>query len=227
MSKGQGGSQPGQGTGEPSGSQEGGREASEPPSADRPGQGPRNNKGGGGNPRSGGAASEPAKDDTKPSPSATEPENAPNRDDVAPKGTSQTQLNLRTFQDILKDPERAKNLEKDTGFNRDQLEQFARQYEKMQSAPAGPGREIEVKPGEQSDAQPSANLPGVDPKTPFTTKTVRNRGTIAQDDVRNNLEGVRFQVPSEWRAKYQGYKNKLGKVPMGKPKAQPSAKPGK
>ncbi len=49
--------------------------------------------------------------------------------------------------------------------------------------------------------KPSANLPGLDAKRSFSTKNVRNRGTMAQDDVRNNIEGVRHQVPSEWRGK--------------------------
>jgi hypothetical protein len=49
---------------------------------------------------------------------------------------------------------------------------------------------------------------------------------MPQDDVRNNLEGVRHQVPSEWRGKYEGYRNKLAKVAATKRKAQPSSKPG-
>ena len=112
------------------------------------------------------------------------------------------------------------------GMNREQIEQFVTQYKKMKSGPAGPGREIELNSGEQTESKPSANLPGLDAKTPFSTKNVRNRGTIPQDDVRNNLEGVRYQVPSEWRGKYEGYRNKLGKVAAPKRKSRPSSKPG-
>jgi hypothetical protein len=224
-SDGQSGSQAGQKSGGSSDSQ--GGESAGKPSGDQLGQGGRSSTGGGGTARSGSASGEPAKDETKPSPRAAEPESGSvSKDSVAPDNQAQTDLVLRTLQDVLKDPEAAKKLEQDTGLNREQLDQFVSQYKKVKSGPAGPGRDIEVKPGEQSDAKPASNLPGLDPRTTFSTKNVRNRGTQPQDDVRNNLEGVRFQVPSEWRGKYEGYRTKLAKKPAPKRADRPSAKPG-
>ncbi len=70
-----------------------------------------------------------------------------------PMGEAQTDFVLRTLHDILKDPEAAKKLEQDTGLNRERLEELAAPYKKVKSPPAGPGREIEVKHGEQTDAE--------------------------------------------------------------------------
>jgi hypothetical protein len=227
-SKGQSGSQPGEQSGGSSESQESGGEGGEKPAGERPGHGGRSSTGGGGTARTGGAAGEPAKDETQPSKRADEPESgSTSRNDVAPENQEQTDLVLRTLQDVLKDPEAAKKLEQETGLNREQLDQFVSQYKKVKSGPAGPGREITVKDSaDVASSKPSANLPGLDARTPFTTKNLRNRGTMAQDDVRNNQEGIRFQVPSEWRGKYEGYKNKLSKVPAPKQTVRPTTKPG-
>ncbi len=126
----------------------------------------------------------------------------------------------------LKTPRPPRKLEQDTGLNRERLEELAAPYKKVKSPPAGPGREIEVNHGEQTDAKPSANLPGLNSNVSFSTRNVRDRGTMAQDDVRNNIEGIRHQVPSEWRGKWEGYRNKLGKVAAPKRVERPSVKPG-
>ena len=48
------------------------------------------------------------------------------------------------------------------------MEQFVKKYEKMKSAPAGPGREIQVKPGDRDSGpiKPAANLPGIGRQEP-------------------------------------------------------------
>jgi hypothetical protein len=148
---------------------------------------------------------------------------------VAPAGQPQSELNLRGLHELLKDDKTAKQLEKDTGYSREQLEQFTKRYEKAKSAPAGPGRDIDLKGGEQSDAKPSANLPGLDSSTRFSTKNRRERGIAPQDqgsDARGNLEGVRFQPPPEWRGKMEGYKNKLAKLVAPDGSARPPATKG-
>jgi hypothetical protein len=146
---------------------------------------------------------------------------------VAPTGQPQSGLNLRHLNELLKDDDRAKQLEKDTGLSREQLEQFSKRYEKVQSAPAGPGRDIDLKSGEQTDAKPSGNLSGLEPSTRFNPANRRGRGTAPQDQVHDNNEGVRFQPPPEWRGKFEGYKTKLAKVvaPKGTPKP-PATKSG-
>ena len=87
---------------------------------------------------------------------------------------------------MLNDPAEAKDLEQRDGISRSEIEQFVKKYEKPKSAPAGPGREIKVKPGEQTPVKPSPNLPGLDPNSRFSTKTRTDRGSMPQDDVQNN-----------------------------------------
>jgi hypothetical protein len=170
----------------------------------------------GGGATQGGATEENAKDDTKPSPRAQEPEN-PSADDIAPQtGRSQSDLVLRTVKDLLAKDAVTPDLEKETGMTREQMEQFVKKYEGVKSAPAGPGREIQVKPG-QHDAsdRPSANLPGIDLNSRYSTKNLKERGTMPHDDVHNMLEGIRFTPPPELRSKFENYKTKLARSRTG------------
>ncbi|MBV8487198.1 MAG: hypothetical protein JO161_02850, partial [Planctomycetaceae bacterium] len=171
---------------------------------------------GGGATQGGGWTGENAKDDTKPSPKAQEPED-PSTDDIAPLGgPSQSDLVLRTVKDLLEKDAVTPDLEKETGMTREQMEQFVKKYEGVKTAPAGPGREIEVKPG-QHDAslRPSANLPGIDVNTRYSTKNIKERGTMPHDDVHNMLEGIRFAPPPELRSKFENYKSKLARSRAG------------
>jgi hypothetical protein len=118
---------------------------------------------------------------------------------------------LRNLGDVLKDDQAAKELEDRTGMTREQLEQFAKKYEKPKSGPAGPGREIEVKPGEQTPVKPGENLPGFDRTQRMDSKSIRERGTMPQDTVRNMEQGWRSEPPPEWRGKVEGYKTKLAR----------------
>jgi hypothetical protein len=130
---------------------------------------------------------------------------------VAPQGQPQGDLVLRNLHDALKDDRVAKDLEDRTGLSREQLEQFATKFQKPKSGPAEPGREIEVKPGEQEPAKPAANLPGVDSTRRFNRKISRDAGSLPQDTIHNNVEGFRFDPPPEWRGKWEGYKSKLAR----------------
>jgi hypothetical protein len=168
------------------------------------------------------------KEDTKESPRAAEPENSSN-DNVAPEGQAQTGLFLKKLHEALQDDAKAKELEKDTGFSREQLEQFTRKYEKVASAPGGPGRDINLKGDDQkAAAQPSANLPGLSASTPFSSQSRRGGNTGAQDEIRGNVEGARDQPPPEMRGKWEGYQNKLAKVTAPPKRAPaPNTKGGK
>jgi len=145
---------------------------------------------------------------------------------VAPKGQPQSDLFLRNLQDALNNPASAKELEQRTNMSREQIEQFVTNFSKIKAAPAGPGRDITVKPGEQTPVAPAADLPGVDAKTRISSKNVRNRGTMPQDEVHGNLEDVRFQPPPEMQGKFEAYKNKLSKVVAPKRAANASPKTG-
>jgi hypothetical protein len=229
-----GGQKPG---GEPSGDgQPGGQpsdqENSEGSASDpKPNQGAPGKRGGGGaggRPRSDGPATSGGEEKPQPEGPGQGPAPAPGTggDTVAPDGQPQSDLVLKKLTDILNDPEAAKKLSKDTGLSREQLEQFTQSFKKPPARPAGPGRQIEVKPGEETIAKPSANLPELGSKMSFTNKNVREKGTMAQDDVRNNIEGVRYQVPAEWRTKVEGYRNKLARSTRRSATAQPKAKTG-
>ena len=149
---------------------------------------------------------------------------------MAPDGQAQGGLNLRKLQEVLQDDTKAKELEQASGYSREQIEQFIRKYEKVKAAPSGPGRDINLKADDQKGAaQPSANLPGLSSSTPFSTKSRRGIGTAATDTLRDNVEAARFEPPPEMRGKWEGYKNKLMKVPAPKrtPAPAPSGKGGK
>jgi hypothetical protein len=119
---------------------------------------------------------------------------------------------LRTVKDLLAKDAVTPDLEKATGMTREQMEQFVKKYEAVKSAPAGPGRDISVKPGDAGAGdQPAANLPGLDRQSRFSTRNIKNRGEAPKDDARNNLEGIRFTVPPEFRAKFDGFKSTLAK----------------
>ncbi len=142
---------------------------------------------------------------------AAEPENQ-GGDTVAPQGQPQSDLFLRKLQDALHDDAKAKDLENSTGLSRSQIEQFAKKYHKLKSDLPGPGRNLTVKPGEETTAKPSANLSGLSPSTRFGSVNRRAAGSAPQDEVRDNVQGMIFQPPAEYKGRWEGYKNRLRNV---------------
>jgi hypothetical protein len=69
-----------------------------------------------------------------------------------------------------------------------------------------------VKAGEQTPAKASANLPGINPATPFSSVTHRSAGKAPQDETRDNLEVLRLEPPADFQKRWEGYKNKISKV---------------
>jgi len=123
---------------------------------------------------------------------------------------------LRTIKDLIAKDAVTPELEKDTGMSRAQMEQFVKDYEKTKSAPAGPGRDIQVKPGERNGAdKPAANLSGINPKSRASTRNSTDRGKLGHDETRNNIEGIRFTAPPEFRSKVEGYKSILSRSRTG------------
>jgi hypothetical protein len=215
------GNQPGaSGSSQPAG----GQPTGEPGQGQKPGAAGRTPIGGGG--VQGAAPSElTSKDDSDPSPPSVEPEND-KPDDIAPKGQSQTEMVLRTVKDLLAKDQVTPDIEKATGMTREQMEQWVEKYAGVKSPAAGPGREIPIKPGEQDEHnRPSANLPGIDRQNRFSTKNLKDRGAAPKDDVRNNLEGIRFTPPPEYRSKFEGYKSALAKTRSAAARAARPAAP--
>jgi hypothetical protein len=88
---------------------------------------------------------------------------------------------------------------------------------------ARPGEDIQVKPGEHRPAGPSANLPGINPQTRFSTQSLRDRGAVVTDQVRDNLESTRLAAPPEFRARVEAYKSTLSRSRVLNPVATPPA----
>jgi hypothetical protein len=189
---------------------------------ERGGQGVQNPVIGGGPANAAGnPGGEQPKDETKPTPPAQEPENQFGNDDVAPKGTPQSGLQLRGLADALKDADTLKELEERTHLSKEQLEQFARQFEKPKVAPGREAQDVEVKVGEQQAVGPGANLPGAGVKR-FSTDKIRQDRQITQDQAHGLNEGNRDQPPQELRDLYYGFKSKVGRATT---KASPKGRP--
>ena len=114
-----------------------------------------------------------AQDDTKPSPPAQEPEDL-GGDNVAPAGQPQSDLNsCAELHEALQDPARRQGPRGKNEYDAASRSiNSCTKYSKVKSAPAGPGREIKVKPGEQTPVPPAADLPGLDLKTRFSSKNM-------------------------------------------------------
>ncbi len=144
---------------------------------------------------------------------------------MAPQGQPQSDLTLRKLSDALQDDKTAKLLEERTGISRERLEQFARPYEKVKSGPAGPGRQIEVKPSDQEPAKPAPNLPGLDRTQRFGTKNIRERNSLPQDPIRGLKQDLRSEPPPEWRSKFEGYKSRIARSKVITPRRPAQPKP--
>jgi len=148
--------------------------------------------------------------DEQPLPRVAEPD-AVARDTVAPQNQDQSELVLRTIKDLLEQDAVTPDLENATGMTKAEMEQFVKKYERVETEPAGPGRDIEVKPGKAGeDAGPSTGLPPL-PNHARTTRNITNRGSLPQDEARGNIEGLRFAPPAEFRGRVESYKNALSR----------------
>jgi hypothetical protein len=149
---------------------------------------------------------------------------------VAPRDVPQSNLTLRNVHELLKDPEAARRLSEETGMSPDQIEQFVQRFDR-QKVPRGaarPGEEVQVKPGASRPATPDATLPGLDPRSTFSTKSQRNAGAVVQDDARNNFETTRFVVPPEIGTGFEAYKSTLSRSRTLNPGTEaPAGGPGR
>lgn len=210
------------------------------PESRNPGEGRTPGGGSAPSPRGGGATERDGADDgggeAAPDDSKADPKHEPsppeNFEDTVAPDQPQSDLVLRKLRDVLDKNEVTPDLEKDMGMTRAEMEQFVRKFEKQQAAQPGPGREVEIKPGDGSaGSKPSKGLSGIDRNTSFSNRTSRNPNTMSKDEIRDNVEGVRFEVPSELRSKYEGYVNRLSRSrgaaarpPQPNPQAPPSSR---
>jgi len=109
-------------------------------------------------------------------------------------------------------------------MTKEQLEQFAKKYEKPKVGPGREAKEVEVKVGEQPAAKPGQDMPGAGVQS-FTTDKIRQRGGIPQDTARGNVEGGRDTPPPEFRDRVAGYHSRLGRIRRTTPRPAAPQKP--
>ncbi len=143
-------------------------------------------------------------------PAATPPENS--SETVAPKNIPQSDLVLRQVKDLLRDNKVTPEMLDEMGFkSKGELEQFVDKFDKAPKAAPGEGREIEVKPGQPQATAPDTKLPDLNPRSRVSSKAGRDRGSLPQDNIRNNNEGVRFVPPPELRAGFEAFQSTLNR----------------
>lgn len=129
-------------------------------------------------------------------------------DNVAPANQPQSDLVLRKLQDVIKNDQVTPEMLQDLGMSsKEELNQFVEKFGGAPKRPTGEGREIEVKPGQSKPVVPDRPLPDLNPGSTISSQTVRDRGGVAQDDIRENNEGVRFEPPPELRAKFNAFRS--------------------
>lgn len=107
-------------------------------------------------------------------------------------------------------------------MSRQEMEQFVKRFEKAPSREAGPGREIEVKPGQSRPKGPSSDLPDVLSGTRVSEGSARRSGSIPQDELQGLNQGTRSSVPPEFRARYEAYTKSLGRSKVVSPATRPA-----
>jgi len=115
---------------------------------------------------------------------------------------------IEKVRDIIAKGQDTRELEQATGMSREQLEQFVTKFKKPPKNTPGPGREIKVSPGKDRTFRPDRQLPELNPSARVGS-TARNRNSVAQDEVRDNIEGGRFEIPLELRSGYEAFKNSV------------------
>jgi len=212
-----------EGTGPQSGPQQGDQKSAESPTDRRNPEGGGQNPNGGGGDRPGGDAGEKPTDTSKPSPRAESPPS--NAGETVAPDVPQTELVLRKLEDLIKNNQVTPELEKETGMSRDEMDQFVKKFRKKPMAPAREGREIKVKPEEQKATPPKPNLSELTKGARVSSRTIRERGSMPEDQIRDNVEGGRSSVPPEIRSRYEAYKSSLSRLPALK-SAQPASATG-
>ena len=166
--------------------------------------------GGGGRDRQD-AGGPPQPDTSKPSPKAETP--PPDGGETVAPDVQQSELTLRRVEDLFKENKDTSKLEEATGMSRTELQQFVEKFKKAPKSEPGPGREIEVKGDQtQAGARKARQLPpGPTPKGPFSTRSVRPSGSVARDQMRDNIEATSFPAPPELRSRFEAYKESLSR----------------
>lgn len=142
-----------------------------------------------------------------PPPEAAPPANP--GDTVAPDRKPQPDLVLRKIQDLLKDDDKARALEQETGMSRKELEQFVKKFDKAPKSEPGEARDLTATPGRDKKLDPNRTI--ADPLAGSTVsgRNQRGAGVVPQDISGGNVEGARSVAPVEIRSRYEAFLNSL------------------
>jgi hypothetical protein len=133
---------------------------------------------------------------------------------------------LRKLDDLLRNNQVTPELEQATGMSREEMEQFVTKFKKPPKSQPGAGQEIPVKPGQAPKFDPNRALPDLNPGASVSSRNVRDRGSVARDDFRDNLEGTRFLAPREILPWVEAYRNTLSRSKVvSPPRAAPVPTP--
>ena len=166
------------------------------------------NRGGVGEPE--GSLPKSGVDDSKPLPRSESPDQYDPAGQVAPQQAAQTDLVLRKIRDLLDKGEMPKDLVEKSGMSRDEIEQFVRKFEKAKDeARPRDGKEVEIKPGKGRDVVPGSQLPDLDPNARVGARTDRKANSLPQDNIRDNIQGLRSTAPPELRGGFERYTSNL------------------
>ncbi len=147
-------------------------------------------------------------------------------ENVAPdSGRPQTDLVLRKLKDVLengKDND-VKQLEEATGMSRQEIEQFVEKFQKPKDT--GPSRDpgqIEGKLGEPQRLDPNRKLPDQIRSPLVSGRGQRGPGSVVQDSLQDQTQGVRTQAPAQIRSRFEAYQSSISRSPAARP-SKPAA----
>src|SRR5262249_17009161 len=117
---------------------------------------------------------------------------------VAPD-VGQVVLVLRKLEDLLRSNQVGPTLERESAMSREQMEQFVTRFKRLRKAAPGPGRTVEVEPGHERAFNDEPTSIALDWET-IGNLTTRSPANVVNDQQRDNVEGIRFVVPSDLRS---------------------------
>jgi hypothetical protein len=120
----------------------------------------------------------------------------------------QVVLVLRKLEDLLRSNQVGPTLERESGMSREQIEQFVTRFKRLRKAAPGPGRTVEVEPGHERAFNDEPTSIALDWET-IGNLTTRSPANVVNDQQRDNVEGIRFVVPSDLRSAFEAYKSSI------------------
>ena len=143
-----------------------------------------------------------------------------NSEETVAPDMPQTQLTLRKLDDLLRENKITPEIEKQSGMSKEEMEQFVKKYLGTPKAQPGPGRVIDVKPGEQKNMDPRRPGPDFNPGD-FSPSSERQAGQVVQDTDRNMAQGNRSEAPLEIKSRFEAFKDSLSRSTATRPAAPP------